>query len=257
MRKRIVAGNWKMNLEMESAVSLATDVCQGLEALGGRPGNHLPEVVFFPPAPFVPAVVQVTASRPGIHVGAQDLSAHEQGAYTGEVSAKMIRSAGATHVLIGHSERRAYHGESHELLLAKLRQALAHQLVPVYCCGEGLPEREAGRHFAVVGDQLEQVVYALQPREFSRLLVAYEPVWAIGTGVTASPAQAQEMHTFIREQIAGRFGNELADNLSILYGGSCNPGNASALFSNPDVDGGLIGGASLKAADFVEIIQAI
>jgi triosephosphate isomerase len=168
----------------------------------------------------------------------------------------MIRSAGARYVIIGHSERRTYFGEEDSLLYRKIKLALEQELVPIFCCGEILAEREAGNHFTVVRKQVETALYRLDREDIGRLVIAYEPVWAIGTGVNATPGQAQEMHAFIRGLIRERYGDEAADNMTILYGGSCKPSNAGELFANPDVDGGLIGGASLNAEDFIAIVQS-
>ena len=191
-----------------------------------------------------------------IHVAAQNCANKEGGAYTGETSAAMVASTGASHVILGHSERRAYYNETPELLKEKVAIALANNLTPIFCIGEVLEEREADKHFEVVAAQLKNSLFDLSKEDFSKLVVAYEPVWAIGTGKTASADQAQEIHAFIRKTIADKYGKEVADNTSILYGGSCNAGNAKELFSNPDVDGGLIGGASLEADKFLPIIEA-
>jgi len=188
-------------------------------------------------------------------VGAQNAHQAESGAYTGEVSAKMIKSAGAAYVILGHSERRQYFGESNALLAQKTDMALKHDLKPIFCIGETLREREANQHFGVIKSQLEEGIFHLGEQQFSQLVIAYEPVWAIGTGVTASSAQAQEIHAFIRTEIAAKYSGEIADNTTILYGGSCNPKNAPELFAQPDIDGGLIGGASLKSRDFVDIVK--
>ena len=190
-----------------------------------------------------------------VALGAEDCSAHEKGAYTGEVSAAMVKSTGATYVIIGHSERRQYFGEDNELLLAKVRLALANGLRPIFCVGEVLEDRENGSFNDVVQGQVE-ALFSLTPEEFGKLVIAYEPVWAIGTGKTATADQAQDMHAHIRSVIAGKYGKEVADDTSILYGGSCKPENAREIFSKPDVDGGLIGGAALKADSFMGIIEA-
>lgn len=191
-----------------------------------------------------------------IHVAAQNCSDKESGAFTGEVSAAMIKSTGADSVILGHSERRAYYGETYEILKNKVILALKNELKPIFCIGELKEEREANKQNEVVKAQLEGSVFNLSEEDFSKIVLAYEPVWAIGTGLTASPAQAQEIHAYIRSLVADKYGKEVADNTSILYGGSANPGNAKELFSNPDVDGGLIGGASLKVPDFKAIIDA-
>lgn len=256
MRKKIVAGNWKMNLDLESGRQLAGEICAGIkeEPLNQMPGK--PEVLFFPPFVFLTEVLKASEGTPGVSVGSQNIHQFEKGAYTGEVAAPMVKSCGATHTLIGHSERRAYFHEDNELLAKKVDQALKHELTPVYCCGEVLPEREAGRHFDVVKEQVVNGLFWLEQEAFEKVIIAYEPVWAIGTGVTASPEQAQEMHAFIRKVVAEKYGEETAVKVSILYGGSCNAQNAQVLFSQPDVDGGLIGGASLKAPDFLAIIHS-
>lgn len=251
MRKMIVAGNWKMNKTFSEAEDLLFDIADLLKE--NRPENVV--VVVCPPAIYLELATDIAAENE-FGCGAQNLSEHESGAYTGEISAAMIHSAGAGYVIIGHSERRTYFGEKDNLLALKVTQALKHELIPIYCCGEVLAEREADKHFEVVESQISQALFHLSAEDFGKLVIAYEPVWAIGTGRTASPEQAQEMHAFIRKTLAGKFGTELADNTSILYGGSCNATNASELFSNPDVDGGLIGGAALKAEDFVKIIRS-
>ena len=191
-----------------------------------------------------------------IGVGAENCADKESGAYTGEVSAAMVASTGAQYVILGHSERRAYYHETPEILKEKVRLALANGLTPIFCIGEVKEERLENRQNEVVRAQIEGSLFDLTAEEFSKIVLAYEPVWAIGTGLTATPEQAQEMHAFIRSVLAGKWGKEVADNTSILYGGSCKPSNAKELFANPDVDGGLIGGASLKAADFKGIIDA-
>ena len=179
----------------------------------------------------------------------------EAGAYTGEISAKMIKSVGAQYVILGHSERRQYFAETNALLAKKTDIVLSHGLKPIFCIGETLAEREANQHFAIIKSQLEEGVFHLAAEEFSKLVLAYEPVWAIGTGVTASSAQAQEIHAFIRAEISAKYGKDVAEGITILYGGSCNPKNAPELFAQPDIDGGLIGGASLKSRDFVDILR--
>ncbi len=188
----------------------------------------------------------------GIALGAQNCAAEEQGAYTGEVSAAMLAALGCEYVILGHSERRQYYGETSATLRAKMERAYAHGLTPIYCVGENLAEREAGKHFDVVKRQIEEVVYGLTDEQFAKLVIAYEPVWAIGTGKTATADQAQEIHACIRKVLAAKFG-AAADGTAILYGGSCKPGNAAELFAKEDVDGGLIGGAALKAEDFLAI----
>ena len=251
MRKKIVAGNWKMNKTFEEAEDLLFGIADELK-------NNHPEgvdLIVFPPAIYLELANDV-ATDSGLFTGVQNISEHESGAYTGEISAAMISSAGASHVILGHSERRSYYGETDKVIAIKIDQAIKHGIVPVYCCGEVLEEREASKHFEVVKKQLSEALFHLNVDDFSQVIVAYEPVWAIGTGRTASPEQAQEMHAFIRSILTEKFGKDAAENTSILYGGSCNAANASELFANPDVDGGLIGGASLKAADFIKIADS-
>jgi len=256
MRKKIVAGNWKMNLDLEGGRKLATEICAMIKEkpLSELPGS--PEVAFFPPFVFITEVLKASEGAADVSVGSQNIHQLEKGAYTGEVAAAMVKSCGATYTLIGHSERRAYFNEDDALLAKKVEQALNNGLTPVFCCGEVLPEREAGNHFKVVKEQIEKGLFWLEKDPFEKVVIAYEPVWAIGTGVTASPAQAQEMHAFIRQIMAEKYGKGTAESVSVLYGGSCNAQNANELFSQPDVDGGLIGGASLKAADFFSIISS-
>ena len=250
MRKNIVAGNWKMNKTLQEGLDFSNELKELLkdktlkcEVVIGTPYIHLSEVV-------------KTVEGSKINVAAQNCANKESGAYTGEISASMIASTGANHVILGHSERRAYYNETAALLKEKVALALANNLTPIFCIGEVLEERESGKHFEVVATQLKESLFDLSKEDFSKIVVAYEPVWAIGTGKTASPEQAQEIHAFIRETIAEKYGKEVADNTSILYGGSCNAGNAKELFSNPDVDGGLIGGASLEPDKFLPIIEA-
>lgn len=250
MRQNIVAGNWKMNNTLEEGVALAKEVNEILTAnkpnckvVLGTPFIHLTEVA-----------KSVDSALVG--VAAQNCADKVSGAYTGETSASMVKSTGAQYVILGHSERRAYYGETNAILKEKTDLALANDLTPIFCIGEVLEEREAGKHFDVVKEQIEEALFHLSAEDFAKVVLAYEPVWAIGTGKTASPEQAQEIHAFIRQTLANKYGTEVADETSILYGGSCKPSNAKELFANPDVDGGLIGGASLKAEDFHGIIAA-
>lgn len=251
MRTKIVAGNWKMNLDFHDAEELLAGISEKLE------GEDLPDVtvVICPPAVYL-EMANDFAEEGGFYTGAQNLSDKESGAYTGEISAAMIQSVGAAFAIVGHSERRAYFSETDELLKAKILQAIKHDLVPIFCCGEVLEERNKAVHFDVVKKQLDIALFDLSEEDFGSVVIAYEPVWAIGTGVTASPEQAQEMHAYIRKLVAEKYGQEVADETTILYGGSCNEKNAAELFSQPDVDGGLIGGASLKAESFIGIIKA-
>ena len=233
-----------------------TTPAEGVELLKGviaLKGEVSPSVDFIvaPPFTHLSEIVKV-AKGSGIAVGAQNCAAEAQGAYTGEVSAKMIASLGVDYVILGHSERRQYYGETSETLNKKMVQAYENNLIPIYCVGEKLEERESGKHFDVIRAQIEEVVFNLTPEQFSKLIIAYEPVWAIGTGKTATADQAQEVHAFIRKVLADKFGAAAADTV-ILYGGSCKPTNAAEIFSKEDVDGGLIGGAALVAADFINI----
>jgi triosephosphate isomerase len=250
MRKNIVAGNWKMNTTLAEGVALAEKLNK---ALMGKTTNCI--VVIGTPFTHLASIVR-SIDTTKISVAAENCADKEKGAYTGEVSAAMVASAGAEYVILGHSERRAYYHETPEILKEKVQLALANRLIPIFCIGESLAEREAGKHFEVVDEQIKKSLFDLPTGEFAKLTLAYEPVWAIGTGKTATAAQAQEMHAHIRRTVAGRYGKETADGTSILYGGSCNAENAGELFANPDVDGGLIGGASLGVEKFMPIIEA-
>ena len=250
MRKNIVAGNWKMNKTLQEGIELAKELNTVLAA--DKPKC---DVVICTPFIHLASVVPVV-DKAVIGVGAENCADKESGAFTGEVSAAMVASTGAQYVILGHSERRAYYHETPEILKEKVGLALANGLTPIFCIGEVKEERLENRQNEVVRAQIEGSLFDLTAEEFSKIVLAYEPVWAIGTGLTATPEQAQEMHAFIRSVLAGKWGKEVADNTSILYGGTCKPSNAQELFANPDVDGGLIGGASLKAADFKGIIDA-
>jgi triosephosphate isomerase (TIM) len=249
MRKKIVAGNWKMNTTLQEGVKLAADV----ESMALQVGN---KAIVICCTPFI-HITEVRKVLKKVELGAQNCASEVSGAFTGEVSAQMIASTGAKYVILGHSERRSYYHENDALLNKKLKLALTSNLTPIFCIGELLAEREANKHFDVVKGQLINGIFDLSETDFSKLVIAYEPVWAIGTGKTATSQQAQEMHQYIRETIASKYGKNVADNTSILYGGSCNEKNAAELFANPDVDGGLIGGASLKPESFLGIIKAI
>ena len=246
MRKKIVAGNWKMNTTPAEGVELAKAVAANRKSV-----ESSVMLIVAPPFTHLSEVVKATRGS-GVAVAAQNCAAEAKGAYTGEVSAQMIASLGVEYVILGHSERREYYGETSKTLIKKMGQVLANNLVPIYCVGEKLEEREKNKQDEVVMAQVEDVLFGLTNEEFAKVIIAYEPVWAIGTGKTATSEQAQEMHHFIRKTLAGKFG-ELAQKTPILYGGSCNPANAAELFGKPDVDGGLIGGASLKADDFLAI----
>lgn len=250
MRKNIVAGNWKMNKTLQEGLALAKELDAALkgrtiscDVIIGTPFIHLASIA---------AAIDTTR----IGVAAENCADKESGAYTGEVSAAMVASTGARYVIIGHSERRAYYHETSPILMEKVKLALSNGLTPIFCVGEVMEEREAGKHFEVVARQVEEALFTLDQTDFAKLILAYEPVWAIGTGKTATADQAQEMHAHIRKSIAAKYGKEVADGCSILYGGSCNAANAKELFSRPDVDGGLIGGASLSVDKFLPIIEA-
>lgn len=246
MRKKIVAGNWKMNTLPAEGVELAKgvvagrgEVCSCVNFIVCPPFTHL-------------SMVAEALKGSDIELGAQNCAAEAKGAYTGEVAASMLAALGCKYVILGHSERRQYYGETSATLNKKMEQAYANNLTPIYCVGENLEEREAEKHFDVVKAQIEEVVYNLTEEQFKNLVIAYEPVWAIGTGKTATAEQAQEIHAYIRKVLADKFGAAAAE-CPILYGGSCKPSNAAEIFAKEDVDGGLIGGAALKAEDFLAI----
>lgn len=250
MRKNIVAGNWKMNTTVEEAVALAEGVKKAVAE--GKKSNA--EVVIAPPFVNLSEVAKVIEGT-DIVLASQNCADQKGGAYTGEVSVDMLAAVGVKAVILGHSERREYYKEGNETLTKKVALVLEKGMTPIFCIGEVLAEREAGKHFNVVKEQIEGGLFNLSAEDFSKVVIAYEPVWAIGTGVTASSDQAQEIHEFIRKTLADKYGAEVADNTTILYGGSCKPTNAQELFGKADVDGGLIGGASLKAEDFLGIIN--
>lgn len=250
MRKNIVAGNWKMNTTLQEGVALAEEVNAAVKAT-----KHNCDVVICVPFTHL-ATINGKIDSSVLGLGAENCADHKSGAYTGEVSAPMVASTGATYVILGHSERRQYYGETSETLREKVALAFESNLTPIFCIGEVLEERENGTYFDVVKKQIVDALFHLSAEEFGKIILAYEPVWAIGTGKTATADQAEDMHAFIRGVIAEKYGKEVADNTSILYGGSCKPSNAKELFAKPDVDGGLIGGASLKCADFMGIVEA-
>lgn len=249
MRNKIVAGNWKMNKNLEGTEALL------LELSAKLPDTDAKVMVSPTFVNLGSAVRQLQGSK--IEVIAQNMHYAESGAFTGEISADMLLNIGINTVILGHSERRAYFGETDEILEKKVKAALAKEMTVMFCFGEELEDRKSGNHFNVVESQLKNALFELDPSVWSSIILAYEPVWAIGTGETASPEQAQEMHAFIRKTIATAFNQDIADNVSILYGGSVKPGNAEEIFSKPDVDGGLIGGAALVADDFIAIINGI
>ncbi len=251
MRKKIVAGNWKMNKDFQDAEDLMFEIVDELT----EKGSGETEVIICPPAVYLEMSSDIAAEN-GFMIGAQNLSQWESGAYTGEISASMLHSMGITHCILGHSERRTYFGETDKVIAIKVDLTLKYGMTPIYCCGEVLAERQAEKHFDVVRTQVSEALFHLGNEAVSQVVIAYEPVWAIGTGVTASSAQAQEMHAFIRSLLTEKYGVDVSNEISILYGGSCNAKNAAELFANPDVDGGLIGGAALKATDFVAIVNS-
>ncbi|MBR4590709.1 MAG: triose-phosphate isomerase [Bacteroidaceae bacterium] len=250
MRKKIVAGNWKMNKNLQEGVALATELNQVLTA-------EKPNCKVIICTPFIHlAPVSNIIDHSIIELGAENCADKASGAFTGEVSAEMVKSTGAKYVILGHSERREYYNETPEILKEKVDLALANGLKVIFCIGESLAQREANEQNAVVKAELEGSVFHLSAEQFANIVIAYEPIWAIGTGKTATSDQAEEIHAYIRSIVAEKYGNEVAENTSILYGGSCKASNAPELFSKKDIDGGLIGGASLKTADFKGIIDA-
>ena len=249
MRKNIVAGNWKMNTTVQEGISLAQEVNGLLKNMKA----NCDVVICVPFTHLVPVNGVIDQNIVGL--GAENCADKVKGAFTGEVSAQMVASTGANYVILGHSERRQYYGETNETLIEKTRLALENNLTPIFCVGEVLEERENGTYNDVVKSQVE-ALFSLSTEDFAKVVIAYEPVWAIGTGKTATSDQAQDMHAHIRNVIAEKYGVELAQEISILYGGSCKPSNAKELFAKPDVDGGLIGGAALEAASFIGIVEA-
>jgi len=247
MRTKIVAGNWKMNTTVAEGKALAQEIVAALDSV---PSDV--QLIVAPPFTHLVTVAEVIKGTP-IALSAQNCADQTKGAYTGEVAVSMLKDAGCTYTILGHSERREYYGETSEKLVKKIRLALEADIRPIFCVGENLEERNAGKHFDVVGGQIEEVLFQFNSEAMKKIVIAYEPVWAIGTGVTATSEQAQEIHAFIRKFLTERFGSEVAEATSILYGGSCKPSNARELFACEDIDGGLIGGAALKAEDFIGI----
>ena len=251
MRKNIVAGNWKMNNDLKATKKLVKQIRKSIK----KTDLKNTRVIVAPT--FVNLATAVKGSKKSkLEVAAQNMHQADSGAFTGEISAKMLKSIGVKTVILGHSERRAYFGETDALLAEKVDAALANKLEVIFCFGEELADRKAGNEEAVVGSQIKNALFHLEASAFKKIVLAYEPVWAIGTGETASPEQAQDMHAFIRKTLADKYGNDVADSVSILYGGSVKSANAKEIFSKPDVDGGLIGGAALNAEDFYAIISA-
>lgn len=252
MRKQIAAANWKMNLNQQEAQDLLTNILNKLPNLSDNQ-----QVVFSVPALYISNAVHQIGHISNVYVAAQNCHQNTSGAYTGEISAPMYSSVGVNHIVIGHSERREYFAESDALLADKVNAVLANNSTPIFCCGEPLAIREAGTQNAFVETQLVNSLFHLSADQLLKVVIAYEPIWAIGTGKTASSAQAQEIHAFIRSVLATKYGADIADQISILYGGSVKAVNAVELFSQPDVDGGLVGGASLIATEFTAIINAL
>jgi len=248
MSRKLVVGNWKMNLTLEQSKELIQDVV-------GRVPFHS-YIVIAPPVAYLHPLKEFIVGKKNVHLAAQNVHHEEFGAFTGELSAPMLASLGVEYCIVGHSERRTYFKEKNETLAQKITQLLNHEITPIYCVGETLEQREKGRTFEVIKKQLKEALFHLEPEQIEQVIIAYEPVWAIGTGKNATPEQAEEVHSFIRKYIANKYGEEIASEIPILYGGSINASNASALFSQPNIDGGLVGGASLNAEDFIQIIKA-
>lgn len=253
MRKKIIAGNWKMNKTFEEGMELVTEVSGMIkdEYQGSA------EVVIIPPFIHINALSRMVSETANISTGAQNCSNHDSGAYTGEISAAMIKSCGAKYVIIGHSERRQYFNETNDWLARKTDAVLKNGLTAIYCCGETLEEREGNTHFDVLKTQVSEGLFHLSAEQFANIVIAYEPVWAIGTGKTASTAQAQEVHAYIRNLVKEKYNDAVANNLTIQYGGSVKADNAAELFSAPDIDGALVGGAALQSRSFADIVKAM
>lgn len=258
MRKKIVAGNWKMNKTHREGMDTLVQLFKILDletSLLEDTGKVFPEIVVAPTFLVLEDAAMLSQGW-DVKIAAQNCSSEKDGAFTGEISASMLKAVKAQYVIVGHSERRAYYGETNQVVAKKIDRAMECGLGVICCVGESLQEREANREFQTITHQLEECLFQLSNDQMKSLVIAYEPVWAIGTGKNATPEQAQEMHNYIRSVISGKFGKEVSENTSILYGGSCNPKNAQSLFSQPDVDGGLIGGASLNPRDFMDVIKA-
>jgi triosephosphate isomerase len=252
MRKQIAAANWKMNLTIVEASTLLNEIVAAPIQLKAHQ-----QAIFAVPAIYIPLAIEKLANHPQLLVAAQNCHQKSNGAYTGEISAPMLASVGIKHIVLGHSERREYFAESDALLAEKVNAVLAVESTPLFCCGEPLSIRETGKQNEFVEAQLKSGLYHLSAAEIVKVVIAYEPIWAIGTGKTASSEQAQEIHAYIRSCLANKYGNDIAQEISILYGGSVKGANAKELFSQPDVDGGLVGGASLVATEFEAIINAL
>lgn len=253
MRKKIIAGNWKMNTTREQAEILSSEVVN----MVADEVNSDALVVIAPPFVHLSLVGKHVLPHPNVYLGAQNCSEHERGAYTGDISVEILQSVGVEYIILGHSERREHAGESNELLAAKVDSVISGEITPIFCCGESLEIREAGTEIDFVSKQLTESLFHLSAEDIQKVVIAYEPIWAIGTGKTATSQQAQDMHAALRAHLASKYGQEIADEISILYGGSVKAANATELFGQPDVDGGLVGGASLKSREFVEIVKSM
>ncbi|OQX98463.1 MAG: triose-phosphate isomerase [Bacteroidetes bacterium 4572_128] len=249
-RKNIVAGNWKMNTDLKSGLKMTTEINKFIKEYHGDV-----KIIIAPPFTHLSKISDLL-DKFKISIAAQNCSDNENGAFTGEISVSMLKSLNVNSIIIGHSERRNYFNETDEIISKKVKICLKYKLTPIFCCGENLHEREENKHFEIIKNQLKNGLFDLSKNDFLNVIIAYEPVWAIGTGKTAKPEEAQEMHKFIRNEIKNNYNKEVANKISILYGGSCNQNNAKELFKNKDVDGGLIGGASLKPNDFIKIIKS-
>ena len=252
MRKKIVAGNWKMNTTPDEGKTMLLELMHEVHSLQLEHKN----VIVIPPFTHLLSFNEIL-KQSHIRLGCQNIYHELSGAFTGEISISMVKNAGAQYVVIGHSERRQYFGEKNDLLAGKLKIVLDNGLTPIYCCGEKDEERKSGIHFEVIKTQISEGLFNFSSEDILKIIIAYEPVWAIGTGNVATPAQAQEIHLYIRNLLAGKYGNEVANDISILYGGSIKASNSAELFGQPDIDGGLVGGASLNVTDFTGIIKSI
>jgi len=253
MRKKIIAGNWKMNHDYSTGLAIFSEI---INMVRDEVNSEISVIIA---CPFIHlySFSQLAKTYPNVYLAAQNCYQQEAGAFTGEISARMIKSVGATYVIVGHSERRQYFNENNEILAQKVASVLRNDLQPIYCVGETLQEREMDSHFSVIEKQMNEGVFHLSEEDILKTIIAYEPVWAIGTGLTATSEQAQEMHAFIRSLLQQRYGDKVADKTLLLYGGSCNSNNSDTLFTQKDIDGGLIGGASLKARDFLNVIKSL
>ncbi len=253
MRKKIIAGNWKMNHDYPTGLAIFSEI---INMVRDEVSSEI-SVIIACPFIHLHSFAQLAKTYSNVYLAAQNCYQQEAGAFTGEISARMIKSVGATYVIVGHSERRQYFNEGNEILAQKVASVLRNDLQPIYCVGETLQEREMDSHFSVIEKQMNEGVFHLSEEDILKTIIAYEPVWAIGTGLTATSEQAQEMHAFIRSLLQQRYGDNVADKTPLLYGGSCNSNNSDTLFTQKDIDGGLIGGASLKARDFLNVIKSL